>query len=42
MTWNSGKVEGTVTKIKKIKRLVYGRASFPVLCKLILATNHQT
>jgi transposase len=39
LPWNSGKVEGTVCKIKKIKRLVYGRASFPLLRKLLLAAN---
>ena len=31
--WNSGRVEGTVNKIKMIKRQMYGRASFDLLCK---------
>jgi hypothetical protein len=39
LPWNSGTVEGTVCKIKKIKRLVYGRASFTLLRKLLLAAN---
>ncbi len=42
LPWNSGTVEGTVCKIKKIKRLVYGRASFPLLRKLLLASNQPT
>ncbi len=42
LPWNSGKVEGTVSKIKKIKRQAYGRASFPLLRKLILAANQPT
>ncbi|HEX5300983.1 MAG TPA: ISL3 family transposase [Streptosporangiaceae bacterium] len=42
LPWNSGKVEGTVSKLKKIKRQVYGRASFTLLRKLLLAANHQT
>jgi transposase len=29
--WNSGRVEGTVNKIKMIKRQMYGRASFDLL-----------
>ena len=29
--WNSGKVEGTVNKIKMIKRQMYGRAGFDLL-----------
>jgi transposase len=42
LPWNSGMVEGTVCKIKKIKRLVYGRASFTLLRKLLLAANQAT
>jgi transposase len=34
--WNSGKVEGTVNKIKMIKRQMYGRASFPLLRKRVI------
>ena len=42
LPWNSGMVEGTVCKIKKIKRQVYGRASFTLLRKLLLAANQPT
>ncbi|MBV9382999.1 MAG: ISL3 family transposase [Streptosporangiaceae bacterium] len=35
-TWNSGVVEGTVNRIKMIKRQMYGRASFPLLRKRVL------
>ena len=34
--WNSGKVEGTVNKIKMIKRQMYGRAGFELLCKRVI------
>jgi transposase len=34
--WNSGKVEGTVNKIKMIKRQMYGRAGFDLLRKRII------
>ena len=34
--WNQGPVEGTVNKIKTHKRLLYGRASFPLLRKKML------
>lgn len=38
--WNSGKVEGTVNKIKMLKRQTYGRASFPLLRqRVLLATK---
>ena len=36
LRWSSGKVEGTVNKIKMIKRRTYGRASFRLLRKLVL------
>jgi hypothetical protein len=36
LPWNSGKVEGTVNKIKMLKRQMYGRASFPLLRKRAL------
>jgi hypothetical protein len=36
LPWNSGPVEGTVNKIKMIKRQMYGRASFPLLRKRVL------
>lgn len=42
LPYSSGKVEGTVCKIKKIKRTVYGRAGFPLLRKLLLASNQAT
>jgi transposase len=34
--WNSGMVEGTVNKIKMIKRQMYGRAGFDLLRKRII------
>jgi transposase len=34
--WNSGRVEGTVNKIKMIKRQLYGRASFDLLRKRVI------
>jgi transposase len=34
--WNSGKVEGTVNKIKMIKRQMYGRAGFALLRKRVI------
>ena len=36
LQWNSGPVEGTVNRIKTIKRQMYGRASFSLLRKRIL------
>jgi transposase len=36
LSWSSGRVEGTVNKIKTIKRQMYGRASFPLLRKRVL------
>ncbi len=36
MPWSSGVVEGTVNKIKMIKRQMYGRAGFPLLRKRVL------
>ena len=38
LTWwiNNGVVEGSVTKIKLIKRQMYGRAGFPLLRQRIL------
>ena len=36
LPYSSGKVEGTVNKIKMIKRRTYGRASFSLLRKLVL------
>ena len=34
--WNSGRVEGTVNKIKMIKRQMYGRAGFALLKARVL------
>jgi transposase len=34
--WSQGPVEGTVNKIKTHKRLMYGRASFPLLRQKLL------
>jgi transposase len=34
--WSSGGTEGTVNRIKKIKRQLYGRAGFELLRKMIL------
>jgi transposase len=36
LAWNSGKVEGTVNKIKMIKRQMYGRAGFDLLRKRVI------
>ena len=38
LPWSSGKVEGTVNKIKMIKRQTYGRAGFRLLRKRVLLT----
>ncbi|MFC8720083.1 transposase [Kitasatospora sp. NPDC057198] len=38
LKWSSGAVEGQVTRIKLIKRRSYGRASFPLLRTLVLAS----
>jgi transposase len=37
LPWSSGAVEGTVNKIKMIKRQMYGRAGFPLLRQRVLA-----
>ncbi|MEU8893507.1 ISL3 family transposase [Streptomyces sp. NPDC048442] len=36
LEWSSGGTEGAVTRIKKIKRQLYGRAGFELLRKMIL------
>ncbi|WP_425315074.1 ISL3 family transposase [Streptomyces bingchenggensis] len=38
LDWNSGMVEGTVNKIKMLKRQTYGRASLALLRKRALLT----
>jgi hypothetical protein len=39
LPWNSGRVEGHNTRVKLLKRQMYGRASFPLLRKRILLTS---
>jgi transposase len=39
LPWSSGAVEGTVCKIKAIKRSMFGRANFDLLRKRVLATR---
>ena len=39
LPYSSGPVEGTVNKIKMIKRQMYGRAAFPLLRKRVLLTT---
>ncbi len=34
--WNSGQVEGQVTKVKLVKRLMFGRANFDLLWRRVL------
>ncbi|MEU3404979.1 hypothetical protein ABZ766_13675 [Streptomyces sp. NPDC006670] len=34
--WSSGSIEGAVNRIRKIKRLLHGRAGFHLLRKMIL------
>ncbi|MFE7568207.1 transposase [Streptomyces sp. NPDC057539] len=36
LDWSLGSIEGAVNRIKKIKRLLYGRAGFELLHKMIL------
>ncbi|MFI5648339.1 transposase [Kitasatospora sp. NPDC051705] len=36
LEWSSGSAEGAVNRIKTIKRQLYGRAGFKLLCKMIL------
>lgn len=38
LQWNSGRVEGLNTRTKLLERQMYGRASFPLLRKRILAS----
>lgn len=42
--YSNGQVEGQVNRLKNIKRMMYGRASFPLLRKMVLSKsiiNHQ-
>ncbi|MEW5655280.1 hypothetical protein ABGT92_08075 [Streptomyces cinereoruber] len=36
LDWSSGSIEGSVNRIKKIKRQLYGRDGFELLRKMIL------
>ncbi|RIW07815.1 transposase [Azospirillum brasilense] len=36
MPWSSGQAEAQVNKLKLIKRQMYGRASFDLLCRRVL------
>ena len=38
LDWSSGRVEGLNTRTKQLERQMYGRASFPLLRKRILAS----
>jgi transposase len=40
LKWSSGAVEGAITRVKAIKRQMYGRASFDLLRKRILIDNY--
>jgi len=35
--WSNGQVEGQVNRLKLVKRSMYGRASFPLLRRRVLA-----
>jgi transposase len=35
--WNNGATEGHVNRLKMLKRQLYGRASFSLLCQRVLA-----
>lgn len=35
--WSNGQVEGQVNRLKLIKRTMYGRASYPLLRRRVLA-----
>jgi len=39
LPWSSGVVEGTVNRLKMIKRQMYGRAGFALLRKRVLLTT---
>jgi transposase len=41
LRWSQGPVEGAVNKIKTHKRLMYGRASFPLLRQKMLHQVNQ-
>ena len=39
LEWSNGQVEGQVNRLKNIKRKMYGRASFSLLRKMVLANT---
>lgn len=39
LTWSSGGVEGNVTKLKAVKRAMYGRANFDLLRRRVLLSS---
>jgi transposase len=39
LPWSSGPVEGTVTRVKLIKRTMYGRARFDLLRRRVLLAS---
>ncbi|MFT4667475.1 MAG: transposase [Salibacteraceae bacterium] len=39
LEWSNGQVEGQVNRLKNIKRQMYGRASFELLKKVVLADS---
>jgi transposase len=39
LPWSSGAVEGNVTRIKAIKRQMYGRANFDLLRRRVLLAH---
>jgi transposase len=41
MPWSNGRTEGAITRLKLIKRQMYGRASFQLLRKRVLYTSPQ-
>jgi transposase len=41
MTWSNGRTEGAITRLKLIKRQMYGRASFQLLRKRVLLASTQ-
>jgi len=39
LPWSSGPVEGHINRVKLIKRQVFGRAKFDLLCKRVLCAS---
>ena len=40
LPWSNGTVEGHVNRIKSIKRQMYGRASFELLRRKVILSQH--